>query len=465
MTKSKSKSIICHKCQQTATIKLGTFYRHLRKYGHTYCVSCSKQFISASTTALWDDKGFRERIVAAGKRRDRSQLSASAIKKWQDPAYRAKMERLYNSESYRLKMAGVWNRPGFAEQYVVGLDEFVRRSKLVHNDFYSYDHAVYVSAQVPLTITCPDHGDFSQTPHSHLYNKHGCSRCAATSSGPQQQIVNFIKTFYDGEIVINDRKQLSPHELDIFIPEHKLAIEHHGVYWHSHSAKETVLERNYHTFKATLATHNGIRLLQVFESEWLHQRPIVESMIGHLFKKSRRVSARCCQIEEISQLDYGNFMDKNHLQGNRPASYRCGLICDGQLISALGISKHPTFEYELIRYASAVGCCVVGGLSKLLTAAKTKLNFKKLLTYADRRYSNSNAYLAVGFKPIGTTKPNYCYVRGNKTFSRQTFQKHKLVKRLPQFDPNLSESENMFINGYRRMWDAGHHKLVLSMTS
>ncbi|QQV87837.1 hypothetical protein [Campylobacter phage CJLB-7] len=33
--------------------------------------------------------------------------------------------------------------------------------------------------------------------------------------------------------------------------------------------------------------------------------------------------------------------------------------------------------------------------------------------------------------------------------------KHKLKDKLEKFDPNLTESENMKLNGYNRVWDCG----------
>lgn len=40
--------------------------------------------------------------------------------------------------------------------------------------------------------------------------------------------------------------------------------------------------------------------------------------------------------------------------------------------------------------------------------------------------------------------------------SRQKYQKHKLKNKLEKFDPNLTEWENMQMNGYDRIWDCGN---------
>ena len=41
----------------------------------------------------------------------------------------------------------------------------------------------------------------------------------------EKEILNFISSIYAGEIIENDRELISPLELDIVIPEFKLAIE------------------------------------------------------------------------------------------------------------------------------------------------------------------------------------------------------------------------------------------------
>ena len=45
--------------------------------------------------------------------------------------------------------------------------------------------------------------------------------------------------------------------------------------------------------------------------------------------------------------------------------------------------------------------------------------------------------------------------------SRVEFQKHKLKDKLPIYDPNLSEKENMYLNNYRVIYDCGN--LVYTM--
>lgn len=58
----------------------------------------------------------------------------------------------------------------------LSLDEFIKKSKDVHKGKYNYSEAVYVRSVKKIKIICPDHGEFHQTPNTHL-NGGGCPKC------------------------------------------------------------------------------------------------------------------------------------------------------------------------------------------------------------------------------------------------------------------------------------------------
>lgn len=55
-------------------------------------------------------------------------------------------------------------------------EQFIADARLVHGDKYEYDKVVYKKALEKVCITCPEHGDFWQTPNNHLKGK-GCPYC------------------------------------------------------------------------------------------------------------------------------------------------------------------------------------------------------------------------------------------------------------------------------------------------
>lgn len=66
-------------------------------------------------------------------------------------------------------------------------DEFLRRSHKVHGTYYNYDKAIYSGYNKKVIITCPAHGDFSQTPHAHVDGQ-GCPKCAVIKNANKRRI-------------------------------------------------------------------------------------------------------------------------------------------------------------------------------------------------------------------------------------------------------------------------------------
>lgn len=336
------------------------------------------------------------------------------------------------------------------------LEEFITESNNIHYKRYDYSLVDYKNQYTPVTIICKDHGEFQQTPKHHLRGQ-GCSLCNISSG--HNGLLNFIKSKYHGKILVNDRNALNGLEIDIYLPDINLGFEFNGLYYHSFNRLETTREIYRHADKLDIS---GIRIIQIFENEWLEKRNIIESMICHYLGLSYKIYARNCIVSELTSNDFMRCINDWHIAGPKYAACRYGLYFDNQLVSAIGFSRHNKHSWEIIRYATKSGCVVVGGLSKMFNKFLNDHNPPEVMTYADRRISVGNCYNKIGFKLVKVTRPNYFYVKGSKLFSRLSFQKHKLKDKLSVFDPNLSESANMFNNGFRRLWDAGHMKFLWS---
>lgn len=333
-------------------------------------------------------------------------------------------------------------------------DEFIEKANKTHHDFYNYNKTKYFNSKADVTITCPVHGDFEQIAGNHL-SGFGCKKCSETISSRHQELMNFLDG-HNIKYIINDREVIKPYEIDIYIDNNKLGIEYHGVHWHS------VKNNKYlHYKKFCLAIKNDIKLLQIFENEWLENKDLVKSMIlNNLKLLKNRVYARNCVIKSIENKEYDNFCINNHIQGKRTTKIKLGLFLKNELIQIIGLNKHDKYEYEIMRICSKLNMSVVGGVSKLFKYFLNNYDPKMIMTYAESRYSNGDIYNKLGFKLINHTKPNYFYTKGVKIYSRQKFQKHKLEKKLDNFNWGLSEVKNMLNNGYNRLWDAGHLKFI-----
>lgn len=58
----------------------------------------------------------------------------------------------------------------------ISIEEFINKSKQIHNNKYDYSKVVYKNANKKITIICPVHGEFEQSPNHHLKGS-GCTEC------------------------------------------------------------------------------------------------------------------------------------------------------------------------------------------------------------------------------------------------------------------------------------------------
>ena len=56
-------------------------------------------------------------------------------------------------------------------------EKFILKARKIHGDKYDYSKVEYVDSTTPVCIICPEHGEFWQTPVSHLQNR-GCNKCS-----------------------------------------------------------------------------------------------------------------------------------------------------------------------------------------------------------------------------------------------------------------------------------------------
>jgi len=206
----------------------------------------------------------------------------------------------------------------------------------------------------------------------------------------------------------------------------------------------------------------GASLIQFFEDEIINKPDVVLSMIASKIGKSqRRIAARNCSLEVLQWKEAAAFLEIHHLAGSGVKTARCySLKHRGEIVAVMTIGRRGgSSEMEILRLAFSKNTIVMGGLARLVA----HLGPETIYTFCDRRFSSGKGWKTVGFSAVNETPPGYFYVKNGKRFSRNTFQKHKLHKYFgTSFDATKSERDNMFVNGYDRIWDCGHLKLRLN---
>lgn len=286
-----------------------------------------------------------------------------------------------------------------------------------------------------------------------------CKVCHPGGSKGETELFGFIKELMpDAEP--NDRKIISPRELDILIPSKKIAIEYNGLYWHS----EDKVGTNYHLEKTLACAEAGYQLIQIFESEWIENKELVKYRLRAKLGKNTTIFGRKTSVVTPTTSQTREFLDKNHIQGACQGALCLGLEYEEEIVALMTFGKSrydKSIEWELIRFASKEGVTVVGGATKLLKHFEKTYEPKSLISYCDRRWNTGDSYLRMGFSLDRTSAPSYHYTEdGLVLHNRVKFQKHKLEKLLPIFDKTKTEGENMAINGFYKVWDCGTNVFI-----
>ena len=99
-------------------------------------------------------------------------------------------------------------------------ESFIRKARSLHGNIYDYSKVDYINCSTKVLIVCSLHGDFFQTPNSHLCGA-GCPVCGGTKKKTKEEFVNASRAVhgnkYDYSKVIyeNNRKKVC-----IICPEH-----------------------------------------------------------------------------------------------------------------------------------------------------------------------------------------------------------------------------------------------------
>ena len=330
---------------------------------------------------------------------------------------------------------------------------------------------IQFAAEIAVTPVCVLARHYDISPHP-IYTK--CRKLGLVL--PKFNISIFEKEVSDyvsaiaGHLTIahSDRSILRNKELDLYLPNIKLAIECNGTYWHSESRGRG---SKYHDLKTIECEENGITLMHIWEHDWINKPEIVKSMISSRISATAKIYARNTTVQLIDRTVANRFFNTTHLQGAvNGNTVNLGLYDNnGTLVSVMGLGKSRfnfKYQWEILRFSTILNYTVVGGASKLFKRFIKQYNPISVLSYADRSHSTGNVYLKLGFDYVGKSRPGYHYTKDYIIIhSRHKFQKHKLESCLQTYDINLTERENMLNNGYDRIWDCGNNIYVWNRQS
>lgn len=301
---------------------------------------------------------------------------------------------------------------------------------------YPFFELEYDTVKSKITACCLKHGNFQTLYADHYGKLIHCPTCSHHMSKGENEVLSFVKGLGMRPIG-RAKKIIGNKEIDIWLPEKNLAIEYNGLFHHCSDR----VGKSYHKIKRKMCEERGIRLIQIWEDEWIFNREKVESYLKNaLGVTPNKLFARKCKLETISKEEGDKFFEENHLQGKGPnGGDFIGLRYGEYLVALTQFRKGYSGKIELVRNVSLLNTSVVGGFQKILGQWRKENPNAELISFINYDKFSGNGYAMAGFKKTGESQTMWFKV-GNRRVSREKFKK----------DPERNCTQKIFNSGVGR---------------
>lgn len=302
----------------------------------------------------------------------------------------------------------------------------------VREDFEAADYILltteYKDQMTPLKYICPK-GHKEETTWKYWQRGCRCPKCRPNISKGEQEVKDIFKEFSP----VKTTSLISPFEIDIYFPDHKVAVEYCGLYYHSEAQERLEGRTTYHYNKMKMCDKEGVRLITLFEDEWQSNKEICVSRIKNaLGVVEERIYARKCEIKEVPQDESAAFFRANHIQGSaRGIKKTFGLYYNNELVYVLALSAisrpHLAKDKQVLevkRMAPKLDTVVVGGASRLFKQTKHYAidnKYDQILSYCDMRWGTGKVYEKLGMTLQSQSEYSTYLTDGTQKWRIQTF--------------------------------------------
>lgn len=438
-----------NKCEYGNQKKFGSIHEGYRFCGHASKCICAANSVSEKLTVVKNSysEADKQKITALRKR---TTLEKYGVENNAQTSYaKQRHQEYYSGKKRKVNAPKLTTYQRLNKKYQsLSNVEFVT----TENDYIGVsDQTYYKFKCLSCNSIFDDYIDNGHVPKCKVCHPY----TPVYTSKQETEVFEYVKTLLPGISVQQSNKSIiNPYELDIVVPELKVAIEYCGLYWHSEMCKT---DKNYHSTKLKLCNEKGYRLVTIFEDEWVQKPDVVKSRLRSILGKDDRIYARQCKVSSISSADARKFIEKHHIQGHAVSKIAYGCFHKDVLVAVMTFGK-PRYDknadYELIRYCSAG--TVVGGAGKLFSLFREEYSPASVISYCDMRWGTGNLYKQLNFEETGSNKkPGYCYTDFVNRYHRSSFTKKNVAEasNSDQTEYQIMRKRNMY-----RIWDCGQTK-------
>jgi hypothetical protein len=332
-------------------------------------------------------------------------------------------DKKYNGHPMKNKEICKKSKDTFYKNNIINVHEFLKSIdlKLVNE---------YIESKTIVDFQCLKCKKIFKTGYFNIQQGKRCPYCSTEyeQSKEEIEIYNYLTSILPDIEIIKNETQLIKNpktknnlELDIYIPDKKIAIEYNGLYWHSNLYKD----KNYHLMKTNLCKEKGVKLIHIFEDEWIYEKENVKNKLNDIL------------LQNYNQLNYNELQVKEILNNDK--------------IIILGLFKNNELKYKMIfinenNYIYKIKDYYFNNIIifKFINYFQKYYNWKELNVYIDIRWNNEKIYEKMNFKYIKYLFPQEWYFKRDE------------LKRIFKNDI-LKKNENKYL----KIYDCGYVKYKL----
>lgn len=441
------------------------------------CTECTK---AASKRWLESRPGKAAEYTAAYRARNPDKVLA------QDRAYKALLRERLGEHVKQIKRKSyrkvTLEREGrvVADSPLLPEATLIQRMSAVHGGQLLFVGG-YAGMLTNAQFTCATHGgNLTAHPHNVLRGANPCPQCNHMRSSGEEAVFQFLSNLTTAER--RNRTILKPKELDIYLPDAKLAVEYCGEFWHSHGdAEDERKNKLKHHQKYLDCKAQGIRLITLYETEWKEHNYAVRRLLRNAVGKSKgKLMARKCELRKATTQEARAFYDRYHPQGGSGHGEHYALFWQGEMVACmrfvLGANDRGAGAanrvWTLGRYATRV--TVAGAASRLFKAFVQEHNPPVVKSFSDNRFFDGGMYVQLRFVLEAEVEPDYQVWHPKLgTKPKPHYQRRAIPRRIveigssevfdPESDPR-TEAQITYALGARRLYDCGKKRWVWTPT-
>ena len=224
------------------------------------------------------------------------------------------------------------------------LEDFINKAEKVHGKGkYDFSETKYVRSSEKVRIKCNDCGRVFEIEANSFLNGHGCPYHNCNSSLMEKEIADYINSL-GVKVETNDRKLLGGMEIDIYLPTEKIAFEFNGIFWHDERNKP----KDYHQGKSIKCIENGVRLVHIFENEWIKEKEQWKWFIKCVLRAfPEPLSAFDCKSGQLSHYEGESFLEANSVTPFKDAENYVSYMLNNEIVGVVGYTERKLLAYGL----------------------------------------------------------------------------------------------------------------------